>query len=61
MTPALSHRIARAINALPWDALTIEQRFEIGPASEPADTFDDLPEWVRTLVEAGEHTLTRRT
>ena len=54
MTPNLSRRIAAAVHALD-DTLTLAQRLDIGPESEPADTFDELPQWIRDLVEQAEH------
>ena len=54
MTPDLSRRIARAINKLDVDDLPPLLRFDIGPASESANTFDDLPAWIQDLVRKGE-------
>lgn len=51
MPPELSRRVARAASQV---EIPLEDRLRLGPACEGAETFDDLPDWVRDIVTRAE-------
>lgn len=52
MRPEVSRRVARAVQSLPLD-----ERLEVARGAVRAETFDELPEWIRDLVLAHEKSL----
>jgi hypothetical protein len=54
VTPDLSRRIARAVNALPDGTLTLARRLDLAEQAQPHDRFEDLPEWIQDVVRQGE-------
>lgn len=59
MTPELSRRIARAIHHVPG-GLSDDELVQLPGAVAGVDRFEDLPEWVRVLVERGESAVRAR-
>lgn len=54
MNPDLSRRIGRAVGLLPPGVVPLDKYREVGMASLEAETFEDLPEWIRDVVLQGE-------
>lgn len=50
MNVELSRRLARAVNGVPADQVTAEERISIADAYMTADRFSDLPADVQRLV-----------
>lgn len=54
MTPDLSHRLARAVNSLSIEELSRHARAQLARESQHCDTFDELPQWIKNVVEKAE-------
>lgn len=55
MNPDLSRRAARAMIAL--TDLSPRERTRLARAVEPADSWEDLPDWAQAQLERGERIL----
>lgn len=54
MTPDLSRRIAAAVHALPAGEKRLLDRARLERESHECDEFEQLPVWIREIVERGE-------
>jgi hypothetical protein len=54
MTPELSRRIAYALHHLPAGAISRHDRARLVSLSQRCDRFEQLPDWIQSLVLQGE-------
>ena len=54
MDPVLSRRVAKVMATEPIRALDLEEHLAFVDAVARASSFDDVPDWVREIVLAGE-------
>ncbi len=54
MAPDLSRRLAAAVNSLTIPELSRHARVQLAREAQPADIFDELPQWIKNVVEKAE-------